>query len=70
MPFRYVKIARRLLKAAVPQQFLNGAQIRTGVEQMSGKAMAEHMRMNLLFQAASFGCSQTRLPCDFSRDRG
>jgi len=40
MPFRYVKIARRLFEAAVSQQFLDGAQIRACIEQMSCKAMA------------------------------
>jgi len=54
----------------VSQQFLDGAQIRTGIEQMSGKAMPQHMGVDLLYKAASFRCSQTRLPWDFSRDWG
>jgi hypothetical protein len=70
MAFRYVKIPRRLFKAAVPQQELNGTQIRTVIEQVGCEAMSKHMRMNLLFQAASFGCSLTGLPGDFSCDRG
>jgi hypothetical protein len=29
----------------------------------------QHMGMDLLYKAASFRCSQTRLPWDFSRNR-
>ena len=66
---RQVQIDHGVFQVRVPHEKLNRPQICAGVKQVSCEAMPKHMRVNLLFQAASFRCSQTRLPRDFSRDR-
>jgi hypothetical protein len=69
MPIRDVEIDRRLFKVTVTQQHLNRAKVGTGLQKMSGKAVPQRMRVDLLFKATAFRCSLTRLPCDFRCDR-
>lgn len=40
---------------AVPEQFLNGAQITTGLQQMAGERVSEHVRVDTNMAAGSVG---------------
>ena len=40
---------------AVPEQFLNGAQITTGLQQMAGERVSEHMRVDADVSTGSLG---------------
>ncbi len=56
MPPGEMQIDRRFLQVAMAQQHLNGAQVGTGFEQMSGKAVAQGMGMDVLvLKAGAFG---------------
>jgi hypothetical protein len=48
MPPGEMQIDCRLLKVAMPEQHLNGAQVGTGFEQMRGKAVAQSVGMDAL----------------------
>ena len=50
-----VRINLRGGDIAVPEQFLHRAQIAAGFEQMAGKGMAQHVRMDMASQAGIGG---------------
>ena len=47
MPPGEMQIDRRFLKVAMSQQHLNGSQVGTGFEQMSGKTVSQGMGMDV-----------------------
>jgi hypothetical protein len=50
-----MQIDCRFLQIAMPQQHLDGAQVGTGFEQMSGKAVAQSMGMDaFVLKAGAF----------------
>src|SRR3982074_675688 len=70
MPAGEMKINRRFLKVAMPQQHLDGAQVGTGFEQMSGKPVAQSVGMDVLvFKAGAFGGLLTGIQQDLGSDR-
>ena len=70
MPPGEMQIDRRFLQVAMPQQHLDGAQVGTGFEQMSGKAVAQSVGMDaLVLKAGAFGGLLTGGPEDLGGDR-
>ena len=58
-----MQIDRRLFQVAVPEQHLNGAQVGAGFQQMSGKAMAQGVWMDVLvLKTCAFGRVQAGPP--------
>ena len=55
-----MQIDRRLLKVAMPQQYLDGAQVGARFEQMSGEAVAQSMGMDVLVLKPSALCGCAR----------
>ena len=65
-----MQIDRRFLKVAMSQQHLNGSQVGTGFEQMSGKTVSQGMGMDVLvFKAGAFGGLLTGDPENLGGDR-
>ena len=51
-----MQIDRRFLKVAMPQQHLDGSQVSSSFEQMSGKAVTQSMGMDVLvLKTGAFG---------------
>src|ERR1700688_4955323 len=70
MPPGEMQIDRRLLKVAMPEQHLAGAQVGAGVEQMRGKAVAQSVGMDVLvFKAGACGGLLTGVPENLGGDR-
>ena len=53
----------------MPQQDLDGAQVRPGFEQMRGEAMMQSVRMNGLVNAGPLGGLMTSVPGHINADR-
>jgi hypothetical protein len=64
-----VQVDGGLFQIAMPQQDLNGAQIRTGLKQVSGEAMPQSVRVNFFLDTRSLGSRLARLPGHFGIDR-
>ena len=63
MPPGEMQVDRGFLQVAMPQQHLDGAQVGTGFEQMSGKAVAQSVGMDVLvFKTGAFGGLLTGVP--------
>ena len=70
MPPGEMQIDRRFLQVAMPEQHLDGAQVGTGFEQMSGKAVAQSVGMDaLVLKTGAFGGVLTGSPEDLGGDR-
>src|SRR5688572_893036 len=63
-----VKIDRSLFQVAMPEQDLDGSQVRAGFEQMSGEAVPQNMRMNLIAEARTCGGLPAGVPHYFATD--
>ena len=70
MPPGKMQIDRCLLQVAMAQQYLDGAQVGAGFEQMCGKAVAQRVRMDVLvLKTGAFGGLLTGMPDDLGGDR-
>src|SRR6266851_8913734 len=70
MPPGKMQVDRGFLQVAMPQQHLNGTQIGTGFEQMSGKAVTQRMGMDaLVLKTGSFSGLLTGGPEHLGGDR-
>ena len=70
MPPGEMQVDRRFLQVAMPQQHLDGSQVGTGFEQMSGKAVAQGMGMGVLvFKAGALRGLLTGVPENLGGDR-
>jgi hypothetical protein len=69
MPLRQMQIDRRLLKVAVSEQHLDGAQVGAGFKKVGGKAVPQRMRMDVLVgEAGALGGRLTGNPEDLGGD--
>ena len=59
----------RFLQIVMPEQDLNGPQIGAGLQQMSGKAMTQGMRMDGFLEASTPSRLLTGVPSRFAVDR-
>src|ERR1700730_8771226 len=65
-----MQVDRRLLKVAMTEQHLDGAQVGAGFEQMSGKAVAQRVGMDMLVLKTGALCGVlTGSPQDLGGDR-
>ena len=56
MPLREMQVDGSDLEIAMAEQYLNGAQVGSGFEQVCGETMPQGMRMDLsLLKAGAFG---------------
>src|SRR6202007_2230611 len=64
-----MQVDRGFLQIVMPEQDLNGAQIGAGVEQMSGEAMTQGMRMDGFLKAGTPSRLLAGVPRCFGVDR-
>src|ERR1700688_4583372 len=65
-----MQIDRSLLKVAMPEQHLDGAQVGTGFQQMRGKAVAQSVGMDaFVLKTGAFGGLLTGVPENLGGDR-
>ena len=55
----YVQVDRSSVEAAVPEQHLDGLQIGSGLQQMSGKTVTQHMGTDPFGQSSPASCLLT-----------
>ena len=55
-----VGVDHRCRHVGMPQQFLHGADVRSGLEQVGGKAVSERVRVDQLVDACLLGCDLHR----------
>src|SRR5208282_4107845 len=65
---RKMQVDGGLFQIAMAQQDLNGAEIGTRFEQMSGEAVAQRVRMNSFLEVRALGGFMTRMPNGFRID--
>src|SRR5579863_1031813 len=68
MKLRKMEVNRGFLQIAMTEQNLNGAQIRSGFEQVRCETVPQGVRMNLKAQPGPFGCFSASLPDHFRVD--
>src|SRR5579864_4879364 len=68
MKLRKMEVNRGFLQIAMTEQNLNGAQIRSGFEQVRRETVPQGVRMNLQTEPRPFGCFPASLPDHFRVD--
>ena len=63
-----MQVNRGLFEAAVAKQYLNGAQVCSGLEQMSGEAVPQGMRMQWFPDIGALGGLAAGVPDDLVVD--
>ncbi len=63
-----MQVASRLFQIVMAQQDLNGAQVRTGLEEMRRKTVPQRVRMNIFLEAGALGGLLASLPNGFGID--
>ena len=70
MPPGEMQVDRCFFKVVMPQQHLDGAQVGTSFEQVSGKIVAQGMGMDVLvFKTGAFGGQLTGAPQNLGGDK-